>query len=246
MKALEKPLNYIIILLAIAWVIGFWHRNNFAYPMPLNAQLLSEPIQEKSQLAPFIMSKDDMRYLLQPLYRYELYGLVVSYQKHNTHAFSRKSWNDHINVADVCVVWGDNASKLDLNLFKFWNGEFTCNIETTNNTAFKKFHSNELSNNHLLTDNEELRTKINNLRVGDQIYLRGYLTNYQNTITGSTRKTSTTRNDNGNGACETVLVEEITHLSSMHTPWRTLSFFCGWGFLLLGSFWCYAVAKGIF
>ena len=25
-------------------------------------------------------------------------------------------WNDHLNVADLCVIWGNNARELELNL----------------------------------------------------------------------------------------------------------------------------------
>jgi hypothetical protein len=44
--------------------------------------------------------------------------------------------------------------------------------------------------------------------VGDQIYLKGALVNYESDKYG-TRQTSTTRRDLGNQACEVVLVDEL-------------------------------------
>ena len=27
-------------------------------------------------------------------------------------------WNDHLNVADLCVIWGNNARELELTLIR--------------------------------------------------------------------------------------------------------------------------------
>jgi len=44
--------------------------------------------------------------------------------------------------------------------------------------------------------------------VGDQIYFKGYLAEYAHSNRTFTRGTSTSRTDTGNGACETVYVED--------------------------------------
>ena len=47
---------------------------------------------------------------------------------------------------------------------------------------------------------------------GDQIKIKGYLVDYKVAKDGQTlftRGTSTTRTDNGNGACETIYVEDV-------------------------------------
>ena len=48
-------------------------------------------------------------YRVEPLFSYELYGLVVSYRQHDGESSMHRWSNDHLNMADVCVVWSDTA-----------------------------------------------------------------------------------------------------------------------------------------
>jgi len=81
-----------------------------------------------------------------------------------------------------------------------------------------------ISNNHLIPENADLASTIKKVKVGDQVKLTGTLTEYRiNDADGvlmSTRGTSLVRSDTGNGACETILLSDITVLKR-HMPWRT-------------------------
>ena len=77
----------------------------------------------------------------------------------------------------------------------------------------------QLSNNHLISDNEILRRNIEEASVGDQIRIKGWLASY-GSMGGPTRGTSTTRTDAGNGACETIFVDQFAVLASPFRPWR--------------------------
>lgn len=57
-----------------------------------------------------------------------------------------------LNVADVCVVWANNAFNPDLNRFEFWSGQFTCKVKTSDSGAWQQFRLEQLSNNHLITE----------------------------------------------------------------------------------------------
>jgi hypothetical protein len=119
--------------------------------------------------------------------------MVVSYRHHNEdnsrmHALA----NDHLNMLDVCVVWGSNPANERLDKISFWNGLFTCNVRTRDQQAWDAFDMNQLSNNHLLSDDEYIRRQVKKIRVGDQIRVRGHLVSYT-AEGGSTRGTSTTR-----------------------------------------------------
>ena len=162
-------------------------------------------------------------YQVQPLYDYSLYGLVVSYSHHDGDSMLHKLWNDHLNTADVCVVWSHTAFDLNLNDYSFWNGQFTCNIKTSDSAAWARFDMTQLSNNHLLSDDKLIRDQINDISVGDQIYIKGWLSEYASEG-GSKRGTSITRNDTGNGACETIFVTEFDILRSSPNPWRKLMY----------------------
>jgi hypothetical protein len=68
--------------------------------------------------------------------------------------------------------------------------------------------------------------------VGDQIRIKGYLSSYTND-SGSTRGTSTTRTDTGNGACETIYVEQFKIVEAATSYWR-ISMWTSLALLLAG------------
>jgi hypothetical protein len=127
-------------------------------------------------------------------------------------------------MMDVCVIWGKTAKSAYLNQLKFWNGQFTCNFKTKSSPAWASFNVNEISNNHLITNDEWIRDKVKDLKVGDQIRIKGWLSSYgvakNGKLIGGKRGTSTVRDDTGNGACETIYVQTIDILKSMDNGWR--------------------------
>ncbi len=166
---------------------------------------------------------NDRNYQVKPLFDYTLYGLVVSYKFHDGNFGLHKKWGDHLNVADVCVVWQDSAFNELLGELNFWNGEFTCNVETSSVEAWSFFKLNQLSNNHLITESHYLRGKINGLSVGDQIKISGWLASYGNDE-HDIRGASTTREDTGNGACETIYVNYFEILNHYTSTWKKLMY----------------------
>lgn len=204
-----------LILLIVSW----WQRDEFAEDMWLDPAVEAEPVQEPVSKEPFTTEVNDVEYLIRPLYHYELTGLVVSFKRFSQDYGLHKRWNDFINIADVCVVWGSNTTEVDLNAFSFSNGEFTCRFATGDETAWRSFDKHRLSNNHLIADSARVRARIDDLEVGDQIRIEGWLSEYGEPG-GPFRKTSTTRTDTGNGACETIYVADMEILASMRNGWR--------------------------
>jgi len=185
------------------------------------AGLKTQPQQVAVSLAPFSVEVNQVNYQVQALYDYSLYGLVVSYAHHDGDSMLHKLWNDHLNTSDVCVVWSNTAFDIDLNDYSFWNGQFTCNIKTADSAAWARFDMKQLSNNHLLSDDRIIRRKIKDISIGDQIYIKGWLSEYASED-GAKRGTSISREDTGNGACETIFVTEFDILRASKNPWRTL------------------------
>lgn len=226
-------------------LVSCWQRNEFPADLPIDPVIVTPPVQRAVEAPPVLVQNADINYRIEPLYHYDLKGLVVSYEHHSGNYSLHRLWNDHINVADVCVVWGENATGIDLNRIDFWNGDFTCNFETRDPVAWEKFRDDQISNNHLLTDDPAIRKAIGNVRIGDQVRIRGWLAKYSNDR-GFSRGTSTTRDDRGNGACETILVQQFTVLDSMENGWRTLMAFSLAGVIASSLIWLVAVMRGVF
>jgi hypothetical protein len=192
-------------------------------------ELKEEPIQKKVSQPVLSVNVNKVDYEIQPIYDYELYGLVVSYELHDGNYNLHKRWNDHLNIADYCVVWNKSAFTEHLSKINFWNGQFTCNFSTRNQRAWESFDPAQLANNHLISDQKHIRKKLRKIRVGDQVRIAGWLSSYKNLKTGRIRGTSITRNDEGNGACETIYVNDIEILKHYSSLWRK----CMYMFLLV-------------
>jgi len=204
---------------ALALVVSFWNRNDIPASIDFDARLADEPLQRAITESPQTLAYGGVDYRVEPLYEYELYGLVVSFRQHDGESSMHRWSNDHLNMADVCVVWGDSAFSEHLGKLNFWNGIFTCNVQTRDSEAWARFDMSELANNHLISADPLIRKRVGEIRVGDQIRVKGWLARYGATG-GGLRGTSTTRADTGDGACETILVHEFAIVKPGFSRWR--------------------------
>ena len=198
-------------------------------PGVLRAEIAQEPVQQPLQVPPFKTSVGGVDYTIEPSHSYDIHGLVVS--KHNADTWwdwVHRASNDHLNVTDVCVVWGHNATSGAYVPMAFSSGQWTCNWQTASLDAFNAFDSSQISNNHVLTDNPALAKKLRSLRIGDQIRISGQLAAYRHQSgMDFFRGTSTVRTDTGNGACETIFVSALDILQPATALWRCLAWAAG-------------------
>jgi hypothetical protein len=203
---------------ALLVLVAFWNRNDLPGNIAFRGELKDAPRQSRTSEPPFTVDYAGVAYRVEPQFAYDLYGMIVSYRLHDGDSFMHRSANDHLNIADLCVVWSDTAFSPTLSKVSFWNGIFTCNFSTRDSEAWANLKMNEVSNNHLITADDVLRDRISEVTVGDQIHVRGLLASYGS---GSgVRGTSTTRDDTGNGACETIFIEQFDVLEPARGAWR--------------------------
>jgi hypothetical protein len=200
--------------------------------------LLQHPVQKEVNVTPFEIEAGEILYTITPLYAYELYGLVVSYHNCGTwwDIYHHDQWKDFINVKDLCVVWGKNAQTEVYKDMRFTSDSWTCTYYWQNEEVGSRFNHTCLSNNHILSHDESVTKAILKTESGDQIYLRGYLAEYSHSNMDFHRGTSTNRIDTGNGACETIYVEDYQILKTGNPFWRvtfTISKYAILGSLLL-------------
>ncbi|MEZ5471108.1 MAG: hypothetical protein R3E90_04955 [Marinicella sp.] len=233
MFQMYKYSSYAVVISFLLLLISFFKRNDFTSDLQVLAQLSQEPMQSLVEIPAFTTIYNEETFKVIPKYAYEIHGLVVSYRVHDSeygqmiHALSK----DHLNVADYCVVWGISADPEILHEFDFFNGQFTCNFSTHSESAWQAFNQFQLSNNHLLATDDDIRNTITDIKIGDQISIKGWLSHYIGP-SGYERGSSTVRTDTGDGACETIFVNDIEILSSMQSKWRTLLSFSFGAFLI--------------
>lgn len=210
------------------WPLALLRSDALPPPERLVPALGREPHQVPTNRPPFRASVGGTSYTVEPLYDYDLVGLVVSENVaggwwSGSLGFHRRH-GDHLNVKDVCVVWGANALGGAYRRARFRSGEFTCSVWFPTTAAAAAFDPTALANNHLLSADDRLRGRLRALRRGDQIRLRGQLAAYgHNQGRPFRRGTSTRRDDTGNGACETLYVKELEVLRPVDPTWRRLA-----------------------
>lgn len=120
------------------------------------------------------------------------------------------AWSDVAGL-DVALGWGPMASGPLLSQLSFhlkrryvsvrWGGDFPLGSRDV---------MQHLSNHHLIAASAEVATQLAKLRPGQHVTLDGRLVDLE--VGGQTIRTSLTRDDIGNGACEVLLVESVALL----------------------------------
>lgn len=213
----------IIFLVSLSLcAVSFFMKKRLPSSNSIVEQLQMEPVQTEIPASEFKIKKRDREYTVKPLYEYELYGLVVSMHDAGSWMDSaHKRWGDSLNIRDLCVLWGGNVKNDLYREFKFWSAEWTCYYKTGGDAAWNAFKAAQFSNNHLLVDDEKLARVILSVRRGDQIHLKGYLSEYSHDG-GFKRGTSTTRTDTANNSCETIFITDFEILKRANLLWNYL------------------------
>jgi hypothetical protein len=211
-----------LALAGAAW----WMQGALPPPERLQAGLDAEPVQTRVTRPPIEARVDGVDYRIQPRYAYDMSALVVSL--HHSDSFwdyAHKAWGDHVNLMDLCVVWGGTARSGAYRAISFSNTQWECHWQTGSREAWAAVNEDEIANNHMVTDDPAIARALREVHVGDQIRVRGYLVDYTVLRDGrpaGTRVSSDTRKDRGNGACEVLYVESIERLDSPGRRWRLL------------------------
>jgi hypothetical protein len=231
-----RLIKFVFLAGLAAFLFGLYKGDALPPPGNLLPVLENEPDQRPAQKPPFDTTVNEVTYHIRPLYRYELWGLIVS--RHHAGSFidyAHKEWGDHLNTVDLCVVWGRNAFSGVYQRMSFSSDQWTCFARSSAET-WQQFSMSGLANNHILADRSAIRRQLKQARPGDQVHFRGYLAEYSHDG-GFSRGTSTVRTDTGNGACETVFIEEFDILRSGPGHWRMLRWLAGFAMLAALAAW---------
>jgi hypothetical protein len=220
----KKLLRIILVVSFVIFAASYIKKDGFPDNTEILDDLYTPPVQTKVYMDAFDIEVEDVVYTIQPLYSYELYGMVVSQHYCGVwwDMYHHDLWKDFINIKDLCVVWGENIETEVYKDMEFSSNSWTCNYRWPNSEVRKRFCKTCLSNNHILSESKTINRLLMDTEVGDQIYLKGYLAQYSHSNNSFNRGTSITRTDTGNEACETIYIEDYEILKKANPQWRML------------------------
>jgi len=227
-KSLPASRREAVKLVLLAGLVGLFFclisKDRWPGSRDFRPEVFREPVQTAGDIpGPFDAAQNGYSYTVLPVAAYEIWGMVVS--SHYAGSFldiTHETAKDYLNIKDLCLLWGKNLETDAFRKLKFWNRDFTCFYSWSDPAAGQAFSPSHISNNHLITSDHALRKAIRSVRRGDQVHFRGWLAAYGHKGSNSRRGTSTTRNDTGGGACETVYVTQFEIISRANAGWRAL------------------------
>jgi hypothetical protein len=215
--AVQKVLSLMLFGAVVLFGLSWWHKGELVDYAEIDPALLQQPRQTPTLRQPLSFAYRERTYEVDPVADYEIWGLVVS---HNDIYSIGDIYHDEssVDTKNLCMIWGGNLESNAFHQVKYESGSFTCYFS---HPFGVEFLGDQLSNNHLISDQERVRRIIGEVRIGDQVHIRGMLVNYGEAGIDRRfwRKTSTTRSDSGNKACEIVFVEDIDVLAQGTPGW---------------------------
>ena len=224
-RRIQRALTIALLVGTAVMLFAWTQKGRFVDAEDVDSRLLQEPVQTETERPDFSFAYEAEMYNVRPVADYELWGLVVS---HNDIDGLGDIYHDEesVDTKDLCVIWGPNLQSNDFHKVDFSSGSFTCFWEYRGQLTFD---NRAVSNNHLITADEEIREQIESVRIGDQVRFRGSLVNYQAASHPEFwRESSTTRDDDWGGACEVVYVDEIEILARGTPVWYLIYSICLW------------------
>lgn len=189
--------------IAFAIVLAYFAADSFlnrAISRPAGILITEEPTQKDLPANfPAIRFKDD---LIQPLAEYSVKARVLSKERYWL------DWGAKYAPYDLALGWKEMSDsnvleKLDITQMGRWYF-----VGWRNQPLATEAILGNSSNLHLIPQDDLIAKVVGQLRVGDLIHLKGYLVRVDARDGGEWRS-STTRSDKNNGACEVMYVRSI-------------------------------------
>lgn len=189
-----------ILFLVLFMSLGYWWWQYAAViSHPAGVLVTGIPVQETVQKSPWIKG----RYQIKPLAKFSLEARVIRKQRYHDRGAE-------IAPYDLVLGWrqmSDQALLDQLKISQVWRWwQWHAKMRPT---VPPRTIETSASNMHIIPASEDIERKVAHLRQGDIIFLRGYLVSVQGPD-GFRWRSSLSRHDTGDGACELFWVEEIS------------------------------------
>ena len=176
---------------------------------------VSEPVQTAVKTGVLRLSGDTWSGSAKYLAEYRIKGLVIGAEH-----YSSNSLYDRVSPLDISLAWGEAAAHNNLIRWQRGNRQMEARVSKMAEWMIGEQASEiftQYSNNHIIVDDDMLRSKLMNVSVGDYIELSGYLVD----VTIHDRddqsayyelKSSLRRDDSGDNSCEVLYVTRMEQL----------------------------------
>jgi hypothetical protein len=213
-KSWKKPLGFMLLILIMfmAWLNHSWKTRQIkpidtplaitGTPKSSAATLSKDPIQ--AMLEGKIPSFDRNGYTLTPLASFELEAKVLSKENY---WLGRPS---DLSPTDLALGWGSmaTAEMLDKVSITQRNRWFYWWVARDFTPELGREISNHASNMHIIPASPVVKESLDSIEKGQIVYLKGYLIE-ANAKDGWKWRSSLSREDTGDGACELFWVEDL-------------------------------------
>ncbi len=222
MKLVKTLLFLIMLIGGTFWILSYSYEPNLSSNIKIDPRVYQAPRQTPTKAHRFEAKKGNFTYKITPVFNYSMDALVIS------HGDGWYIDEDPLNTDDICVVWGKTNTKPEIfSKIRSKNISWACfpRAQGEDRRVYAAMKPTELSNNHILPASDKIEQKLDTLKRGDQIHLKGYLVNYEaeNTIGEKhLRATSTARDDvdeTGFYKCEVIYVTDFDVI----TPYQTFT-----------------------
>lgn len=185
------------ILLLIAGAFWFWYDPFVSVGPGMTAP--NDPVQ-KSLNENGMMMVDE--YFLTPLATFQIEARVLSTQRY------RSGRESDISPLDLTLGWGPMSDETNIEEIDIRQSARFYMWKTSNFPIPRKEIEINSANMHMIPSSESIDSRLKRIKPGETITLTGKLVNVE-ASDGWRWRTSLTRDDTGNGACEIVYVESV-------------------------------------
>lgn len=185
----------------------------------LSKDILPNPIQESVEKESFTVKKSGINIEITKLARYDITGKVEGIKDFsgnflaNLFSFNSENFTNFISPRDLALSWGnvaldENSNTIGADQY-FFNGNrvvlFTYAYELTSKYG-KEYIGTHVSNNHIITLDNDLKRELLKIKQSDVVRIIGYLVDCKADNGWSWGPSSMSREDTG---CEIILAEDI-------------------------------------
>ena len=145
-------------------------------------------------------------YFINAIAQFELKAKVLGKERYR---FDRES---DIAPYDLALGWGRMSDQKIVDEMEIWQRGRWFYWKADNYPIPRKELERSASNMHIIPATDEVMDELDDLLVGEIIYIKGYLVSAMSPKDGWRWKSSLSRNDTGGGACEVIWVEKLLRI----------------------------------